>query len=87
MADPTVESIYEQPWSLLKEHGTVSLEVMPALWKRVKKGIIKRKDEDRAYKILMTLEPIENRARLSFSYDKTTRILTAKLSKRFDLGD
>lgn len=72
---------YQPVWNILKTKKVCTLEVLPALVARVKKGVIKEKDQDTVFKLLNDHDHFF----LEFSYDPEKRYLTIKLRQSLGL--
>ena len=77
-------SKYQPIWDALKSQGKVSLVAFPILHKRIRKAVIKRKDEDLGFKLMLSE---------SFKYsilhiveDGNTITFELKYYSTFDLG-
>lgn len=74
---------YEEAWLRLKNRDTVKLRVTPLMFARVKKAIIKEKDQDLSFKVLNEIEQF----RLHFEYDKQTYELAVQLKAKFGIEE
>lgn len=79
---------YEPAWNILKAKGTVKLKVAPHLLARVKKAVIKEKDEDKVFLIELDIRG-EKAKRLKIKYNKQSWELSFWLvpSKKVSLED
>lgn len=70
---------YEPIWTKLKEDGVVRLAVPRPLHKRVVKAVLKEKDMDKGFRLMM----LEKRIRLRIEYECKDNVITIKLKQLF----
>lgn len=75
-------SVYQPAWNRLKAKDKVRIEVEPEHVNTVKRMISKRKDMDLAFKMMN-----EDRHRLRFQYDVSTKILVIELRASYGIFD
>ena len=71
-----IPSRYKPIWDTLKKNGTATVVTNPCLHRRIKKAVIRRKDEDLAYKFM--LSESHKRAKLSTRIEGNAIIFTIR---------
>ena len=76
---------YQEVWEILKRDKVCTLAAPKAFHARIKKAVIKEKDNDRGYKLLLAHQALPQTARLIV--ETTGAKITFKLSLSLGLGD
>lgn len=74
---------YEPIWKRIKEQGSAVLECPPGAIKRLRKAVIKEKDEDKAFKMMND----HDKFRLQITYDRKRQRLKFELLQKYGLEE